>query len=150
MAKAMAKVVAKVGKRKELSRGLLVLAGGLVLTGCGQPAVQAPEPVPEQAASPSTAETPVITPTNWPLQQPPIARTQAIEDKIKALLAQMSPEQKVGQIIQADIASVTPKQVRDYYLGSVLNGGNSALTIQVTYSFASPDTPATYVHRHRG
>jgi beta-glucosidase len=126
MAKAMAKTVAKKSKRKELSKGLLVLAGGLVLTGCGQPAVQAPEPVPEQAASPSTAETPVITPTNWPLQQPPIARTQAIEDKIKALLAQMSPEQKVGQIIQADIASVTPKQVRDYYLGSVLNGGNSA------------------------
>jgi beta-glucosidase len=38
----------------------------------------------------------------------------------------MSDEQKVGQLIQADIGSVTPKQVRDYYLGSVLNGGNSA------------------------
>src|SRR3546814_14576995 len=37
----------------------------------------------------------------------------------------MSVEQKVGQIIQADIGSVTPQDVREYHLGSVLNGGNS-------------------------
>ncbi|WP_369815800.1 exo 1,3/1,4-beta-D-glucan glucohydrolase [Erythrobacter sp. QSSC1-22B] len=37
----------------------------------------------------------------------------------------MSIEQKVGQIIQADIASVTPDDVHRYHLGSVLNGGNS-------------------------
>nr|WP_293843811.1 glycoside hydrolase family 3 N-terminal domain-containing protein [Sphingopyxis sp.] len=37
----------------------------------------------------------------------------------------MSIEQKVGQIIQADIASVTPDEVYRYHLGSVLNGGNS-------------------------
>ena len=63
--------MAKAIKRKELSRGLLVLAGGLALTGCGQPAVQAPEAVPEQAASQSAADKAVITPANWPLQQPP-------------------------------------------------------------------------------
>ena len=38
----------------------------------------------------------------------------------------MSLEEKVGQIIQADIGSVTPEQVRKYHLGSVVNGGNSA------------------------
>jgi beta-glucosidase-like glycosyl hydrolase len=37
----------------------------------------------------------------------------------------MSLEQKVGQIVQGDIASVTPDDVRRYHLGSVLNGGNS-------------------------
>ncbi|MFX5869915.1 hypothetical protein ABTE73_20145, partial [Acinetobacter baumannii] len=31
----------------------------------------------------------------------------------------------VGQIVQADIASVTPADVRTYHLGSVLNGGSS-------------------------
>ena len=35
-------------------------------------------------------------------------------------------EQKVGQVIQADNASVTPEEVKKYRLGSVLSGGNSA------------------------
>ncbi|WP_156420185.1 glycoside hydrolase family 3 protein [Rheinheimera sp. EpRS3] len=95
----------------------LALACSLALVGC---AGQAPD-----GSSPG-AEKPLIQPQNWPLQSAPIARNQQIEDKITALLSQMTPEQKVGQIIQADIASVTPQQVRDYYLGSVLNGGNSA------------------------
>ena len=38
----------------------------------------------------------------------------------------MTPEQKVGQLIQADIGSVTPADVRELGLGSVLNGGNSS------------------------
>lgn len=42
------------------------------------------------------------------------------------ILGRMTLEEKVGQIIQADIASVTPEEVRKYNLGAVLNGGNSA------------------------
>jgi beta-glucosidase len=38
----------------------------------------------------------------------------------------MTLEEKVGQVIQADISSVTPDEAREYNLGSVLNGGNSA------------------------
>ncbi len=38
----------------------------------------------------------------------------------------MTPEQKVGQLIQADIGSITPNDLRHYPLGSILNGGNSA------------------------
>ena len=117
----------------ELSTGLLVLSCSLALTGCEQAASPGPtpnEPAAVTAADPKnpviSAEKPVIDAKNWPLQPSPIARTPAIESKISALLAQMSDEQKVGQLIQADIGSVTPKQVRDYYLGSVLNGGNSA------------------------
>ncbi len=37
----------------------------------------------------------------------------------------MTLEQKVGQITQADIRSVTPDDVRKYYLGSILNGGGA-------------------------
>ncbi|PKM18383.1 MAG: beta-glucosidase [Gammaproteobacteria bacterium HGW-Gammaproteobacteria-15] len=104
--------------RGQLSAMLtLALACSLALVGC---AGQAPD------GSSQVAEKPQIQPQNWPMQSAPIARNQQIEDKINALLSQMTPEQKVGQIIQADIASVTPQQVRDYYLGSVLNGGNSA------------------------
>jgi beta-glucosidase len=95
----------------------LALACSVALVGC---AGQAPD------GNSRAAEKPQIQPQNWPLQSAPIARNQQIEDKINALLRQMTTEQKVGQIIQADIASVTPQQARDYYLGSVLNGGNSA------------------------
>jgi beta-glucosidase len=37
----------------------------------------------------------------------------------------MSLEQKVGQMIQAEIQSATPEDVRRYFLGSILNGGGS-------------------------
>ena len=39
------------------------------------------------------------------------------------ILAQMTLEEKIGQVIQADIASVTPAEVKEYNLGSILNGG---------------------------
>ena len=38
----------------------------------------------------------------------------------------MTLEEKVGQMIQADIASITPDDLRTYPLGSVLAGGNAA------------------------
>lgn len=42
------------------------------------------------------------------------------------ILSKMTLEEKVGQVIQADISAVTPEEARQYNLGSVLNGGNSA------------------------
>jgi beta-glucosidase len=50
----------------------------------------------------------------------------AMEARIAALVKRMTVAEKVGQIVQADIAAVTPDEVRKYHLGSVLNGGNSA------------------------
>ena len=49
----------------------------------------------------------------------------AIEARIDALLASMSVERKVGQLIQPDISAITPEDVRRYRFGSILNGGNS-------------------------
>src|SRR3546814_14183820 len=37
----------------------------------------------------------------------------------------MTIEQKVGQLIQADISTVTPKDLETWPLGSILAGGNS-------------------------
>ncbi|WP_158972031.1 exo 1,3/1,4-beta-D-glucan glucohydrolase [Paraglaciecola sp. L3A3] len=68
----------------------------------------------------------VIHPELWPKQSSPIARDPAQEAKIAELLAKMTLEEKVGQVIQGDIASVTPEDVKKYHLGSILNGGNSA------------------------
>ena len=38
----------------------------------------------------------------------------------------MSLEEKVGQIIQADIGHITPEELRRYPLGAVFAGGDSA------------------------
>lgn len=43
----------------------------------------------------------------------------------EALLAAMSIERKVAQIIQPDIGSITPDDMRKYRFGTILNGGNS-------------------------
>ncbi|MFU8765145.1 MAG: glycoside hydrolase family 3 N-terminal domain-containing protein, partial [Haliea sp.] len=49
----------------------------------------------------------------------------AVEGFVEDVLSRMTLERKVGQIIQAEIQHVTPDQVRDFALGSVLNGGGS-------------------------
>lgn len=71
--------------------------------------------------------TPVITSVThfWPHRSSPLAQPDAYETNIDALLAQMSVEEKVGQMIQAELQSVTPDDVRNYHLGSILNGGGS-------------------------
>ena len=67
----------------------------------------------------------VIHPDAWPKGQSGMARDPAIEAEIARLLSRMTVEEKVGQTIQADIASITPDDVRKYHLGSILNGGDS-------------------------
>lgn len=49
-----------------------------------------------------------------------------IDARANEILAKMTLEEKIGQVIQADISAVTPEEVKRYNLGSVLNGGNSA------------------------
>ncbi|MFC4100214.1 glycoside hydrolase family 3 N-terminal domain-containing protein [Paenibacillus xanthanilyticus] len=48
-----------------------------------------------------------------------------VEQRVSDLLGRMNLDEKVGQMVQAERASVTPQDVRDYYLGSVLSGGGS-------------------------
>jgi beta-glucosidase len=67
----------------------------------------------------------LVHPEQWPQARSPLPPDPAIEARIRALLAKMSVEDKVGQMIQADIKYVTPDDVREYRLGSVLAGGNS-------------------------
>ncbi|AUX36765.1 MULTISPECIES: exo 1,3/1,4-beta-D-glucan glucohydrolase [Sorangium] len=61
----------------------------------------------------------------WPTVTSEIPLDPEIEDAIAELLAQMSPAQKVGQMVQPEILAITPDQVREYHIGSVLNGGGS-------------------------
>jgi beta-glucosidase len=45
---------------------------------------------------------------------------------VAQLLAHMTLDEKIGQMIQADIASISPAELRTYKLGSILAGGNAA------------------------
>ena len=66
-----------------------------------------------------------IRPEIWPELESPIGLDPEIESRIDTILAAMSVEEKVGQVIQGEIRYLTPDDVRDYHLGSVLNGGGS-------------------------
>ncbi|MDT3499472.1 exo 1,3/1,4-beta-D-glucan glucohydrolase [Stenotrophomonas maltophilia] len=61
----------------------------------------------------------------WPQVAWPLAEDAALEKRITELMAGMTVEEKVGQLVQGDIASITPDDVRRYRLGSILAGGNS-------------------------
>lgn len=81
------------------------------------------------SAQPLIATTPATTahPAAWPRAASPSSLTDAkTEAFITELLAKLTVEEKVGQTIQADIASITPEELRTYPLGSILAGGNSA------------------------
>ncbi|WP_074552114.1 exo 1,3/1,4-beta-D-glucan glucohydrolase [Dyella sp. AtDHG13] len=64
-------------------------------------------------------------PDTWPRATWPFPRDNALETRVSALMAKMTVEEKVGQLVQADILSVTPDDVRKYHLGAILAGGNS-------------------------
>jgi len=62
---------------------------------------------------------------SWPHLRSAIAPDAALEARVREIVGKMTLAQKIGQMTQAEIKSVTPDDVRTYYLGSVLNGGGS-------------------------
>lgn len=108
----------------------LALSAAILIGGCANTDITETDPVlVEEPAAPVETEVaeakPVITPENWPVVETPPLDPE-VEARIDAIMAKMTLEQKVGQTIQADSGSVTPEQVKQYRLGSVLSGGNSA------------------------
>ena len=50
-----------------------------------------------------------------------------VEERIEDLLGRMTLEEKVGQMTQGNRQSLSStSDIRDYYLGSILNGGGGA------------------------
>ncbi len=67
-----------------------------------------------------------VAPEQWPLaKSPELPNYAAVEEQVQALLSQMSLEEKVGQLMQAEIQTLQPGDIKKYHLGSVLNGGGS-------------------------
>jgi beta-glucosidase len=79
------------------------------------------------------AAQPLIAPSGKATAHPaawPAAKSQGLVDPateafVDGLLAKMTLEEKVGQMIQADIASIKPEDLKTYPLGSILAGGSS-------------------------
>ncbi|MDY6922946.1 MAG: glycoside hydrolase family 3 protein [Pseudomonadota bacterium] len=86
----------------KLSLSLLLLAGCAPIAGISPDADQAPV----AAGSPSRLD-------------------PAMERRIAGIVAGMTLEQKVGQMTQPDVRYITPDEVRQYYIGTVLNGGGA-------------------------
>lgn len=66
-----------------------------------------------------------IHPNLWPVGHSIVKRDPAMEARITRLLARMSVEEKVGQVVQPEFKSMTPEDVRTYHIGSIENGGGS-------------------------
>ncbi|MEX0288376.1 MAG: glycoside hydrolase family 3 N-terminal domain-containing protein [Flavobacteriaceae bacterium] len=104
----------RIDKPLSLVVSLLFILSIMAL-GCGQ----------EKSSSETEKSANLVNPEDWPSIKP-LPLDPEIEAKIDDLLPKLTLEQKVGQVIQADNGSVTPEEVKQYRLGSVLSGGNSA------------------------
>ena len=62
---------------------------------------------------------------DWPAIHGERPADPVLEQRVRTIVAGMSLAQKIGQMTQAEIKSITPAQVKQYYIGSVLNGGGS-------------------------
>ncbi|WP_290653150.1 glycoside hydrolase family 3 protein [Idiomarina sp.] len=63
---------------------------------------------------------------DWSLDEQPQIYNQDVEQQVQELLATMTIEQKVAQMIQPEIGYLSVEQMRKYGFGSYLNGGNTA------------------------
>lgn len=113
------------GSLARVSHAVMALAMVAALPACAAPTQDRPATPAQNAAGQADAASTTAHPQDWAKPTLPATRNAAVEKTVADLLARMSLEQKVGQVVQADIASVTPEDVYRYHLGSVLNGGNS-------------------------
>ena len=74
---------------------------------------------------PTEEPKPAPVPEGWPRIESVIPKDEALEAKVDALLKAMTLEEKVGQMTQPEIRAITAEEVKQYHIGSVLNGGGS-------------------------
>jgi beta-glucosidase len=107
----------KASKHACLAAGLLAAASLATVAFAQAPAPAAPAPAPAPAGT--------AHPELWPAYTYPVPVNPDHEQMIADLIARMTIEEKVGQLVQADLCCVTPEDFRTYKLGSLLVGGNS-------------------------
>lgn len=61
----------------------------------------------------------------WPKVKSEIERNRSDEKRAAKILAGMTLAEKIGQMTQPEITAITPEEVGQYFIGSVLNGGGA-------------------------
>ncbi len=101
-------------------RSLSLAVAALITVGCQKTTTQ------NEVTTPTT---PTVTdsqvPDFWPQITFKAHNSDEVESRVDALLATMTIEQKVAQIMQPEIRDVTVEDMRTYGFGSYLNGGGS-------------------------
>src|SRR5690606_24939094 len=101
-----------------------ILTSLLMLTVASAPLTALAQSAPAAIAIPANA---TAQPALWPSASSPDAMSDAATEAFVAqLLSTLTLEEKVGQMIQGDLASVKPEDLARYPLGSILAGGNSS------------------------
>lgn len=97
-----------------MSLRLALCASVLALTACAGPSMRAP-----------AFDLASLDGSEWPRLTSPTPVDPAMERRIAEIVDGMTLEQKIGQMTQPDIRNITPDEVAQYYIGSVLNGGGA-------------------------
>jgi beta-glucosidase len=98
------------GTQSVVLRATALLGSVVVVLSCSQIGDQTPGSI-------------TVHPEIWPRVESAVPPDAEVERRVDELLATLTEKEKVGQLIQAGINSVTPQEVKKYRLGSVLNGG---------------------------
>ena len=109
--------------RRRSPSGVAVLVSLVLVVGvAGDQRAQAREDDDERCG-----EIPSLPPptADWPRIRSEVRRDPLTELIVAAMVSRMTLAEKVGQMTQAEIQSITPAEVRQYHIGSVLNGGGS-------------------------
>jgi beta-glucosidase len=118
--------------KQKFKPAVFLVVGMLTLQSCA-----APPATPTVPAATATPAPPTATPV--PLYKDAKA---PVADRVADLLAQMTLEEKVGQMTQIDRGFLVSKDdIAKYYLGSLLSGGGSV---------PSPNTPAAWEDMYDG
>ena len=129
------------GRPRQRYGAAIALAGAMALGACSsmpqvgditsifgdasKPEADRAAPASEQPAGVDFGTSTDVHPGIWPAGKSGAVRDSTVEAQVAQLLSQMTAEEKVGQIIQADLGSTTPDDLRRYHLGSILAGGDT-------------------------
>lgn len=101
---------------------IATMFAGMYLAGCG---TQVAQETAQASGQESASQTEKDASKIWPKLDIAVKQDPQVEAKVAELLAGMTLEQKVAQMMQPEIRDITVEDMRKYGFGSYLNGGGS-------------------------